>query len=53
MSIADFMSAAVAQEPSKAYSAFDAEMEARVAEKIESLRAEVVNKMFNQGNQND
>jgi hypothetical protein len=51
--IADFMAAAVAQEPSSAYTAFDAEMETRVAEKIENLKAEVINKMFNQGNQND
>jgi hypothetical protein len=53
MSIADFMAAAVAQEPNKAYDAFDSAIAERIGAKIDDLRSEVIARTFNGSKEND
>jgi hypothetical protein len=45
--ITDFIQAAVAQQPTKAQSSFNNEVESRIADKLETMRSDIINKIFN------
>jgi hypothetical protein len=52
-SITDFIQAAVAEQPTKAYAAFSSAIEDKIADAIENKRMEVINTTFNQQTQGE